>query len=96
MRNQFYVYILASPSRVLYVGVTNNLYVRLWQHRNEGGSSFVRKYRVTRLVHYEIAGDPVVAITREKEIQAWRRSKKVALIEASNPDWNDLAVDWGL
>ena len=89
----FYVYILASSSRTLYVGVTNQLERRIRQHR-AGESEFTAKYKITRLVHYEVTNSVTVAIAREKEIKAWRREKKVALIERDNPMWNDLAAEW--
>ena len=94
MYRQFYGYILSSLSRATYVGVTNNLLNRVWQHRNEGGSRFAKKYRIDRLVHFEVFSDSYNAISREKEIKGWRREKKVKLIEANNPDWRDLAIDW--
>ena len=90
---QFYVYVLASRSRRLYVGVTNNLLFRLAQHRN-GECAFTARYRITRLVYFEATGNIRSAIEREKQIKSWRREKKVALIVASNPTWDDLAADW--
>ena len=89
----YYVYILASFRRTLYVGVTNNLERRLWEHRNGLGSAFVRRYNVYQLVYVEETGDVLAAIAREKQIKAWRRSKKVALIEAANPTWRDLSAE---
>lgn len=90
----FHVYILASRSRVLYVGVTGDLLRRLHQHRTHALPGFTDRYRVDRLVHYEDTTDACAAIAREKQIKGWRRSKKVALIEQSNPTWSDLAADW--
>jgi putative endonuclease len=90
----FHVYILASKSRVLYVGVTSDLISRLHQHRNHAVAGFTARYRVTRLVHFEQTDDVHAAIAREKQIKGWRRSKKVALIEAGNPTWADLGVGW--
>ena len=90
---QFYVYILASRSRRLYVGVTNNLLIRLFEHRNRR-SDFTARYRITRLVYFETCGSVRGAISREKQIKAWRRSKRVALIESDNPTWDDLAAGW--
>ena len=86
----FTVYILASRTRVLYVGVTSNLTRRLELHRS-GRVEFTRRYNVGRLVLVEGYASPAVAIAREKQLKGWRRSKKVALIEASNPQWRDLA-----
>jgi len=91
----FYVYLLASRSRVLYCGVTNNLSRRVRQHRDDDQDGFTKRYRVQRLVHIELFRDPRAAIAREKEIKAWRREKKIALIEASNPTWEDLFVERG-
>ena len=90
----YYVYLLASRSRVLYTGVTNNLERRVREHRLGEQEGFTKKYRVHRLVLFECFRDPRSAIAREKEIKAWRREKKVAMIEAENPTWEDLAADW--
>jgi len=90
----FHVYILASKSRVLYVGVTSDPMYRLHQHRTHAVAGFTARYRVTRLVHFEQTDDVHAAIAREKQIKGWRRSKKVALIEAGNPTWADLAAGW--
>lgn len=95
MQRQYYVYLLASESKTLYVGVTNDLEKRFWQHTNECGSAFAARYRINRLVHYEVYSHPYTAISREKQIKSWRRSKKVDLIEKQNPDWLDLSVDLG-
>lgn len=89
----FTVYILASHSRVLYVGVTSNLAGRLAQHRS-GQVGFTKRYNVGRLVLVEAYSAAAVAIAREKQLKGWRRSKKVALIEQSNPQWRDLAESY--
>jgi putative endonuclease len=94
MPRQFYVYILCSSRKILYVGVTNNLQRRLYQHREGTGSSFCAKYHVRRLVHFETTGDPRSAIAREKQIKGWSRAKKIALIAATNPRWRDLSKAW--
>jgi putative endonuclease len=93
MARQLFVYILASKSRRLYVGVTSNLWTRLHQHR-AGSSHFTAKYRINRLVYFEQLGPPIAALEREKQIKAFRRSKKVALVEAANPTWDDLSEAW--
>ncbi|MGD0404388.1 MAG: GIY-YIG nuclease family protein [Candidatus Acidiferrales bacterium] len=93
MDHTYCVYILASRSRTIYTGVTNNIRKRIQQHREGGMPGFTSQYRVHRLVHYETYGDVKAAIGREKEIKGWRREKKVALIEKSNPTWEDLAAD---
>jgi len=89
----YFVYILANRSRRLYVGVTNNLLVRLARHRS-GESEFTARYRITRLVYFEVTQNVIAAIAREKQIKSWRRGKKLALIEGFNPGWDDLASDW--
>ncbi|MEL7361346.1 MAG: GIY-YIG nuclease family protein [Bacteroidota bacterium] len=93
MPRSFWVYVMASQSRVLYTGMTNDIARRLGKHRSGIGSAFVRRYRVTRLVHLEEYPTPGEAIRREKEIKAWRREKRVWLIEGSNPEWRDLAEE---
>ena len=94
MARQFFVYILASEKRVLYVGVTNSLERRLFEHRNGTHDGFTRRYRINRLVHFEMTTDVRAAIAREKQIKAWRREKRRELIEAANPGWNDLSLGW--
>lgn len=90
----FHVYLLASRSRTLYVGVTGNLLARLQQHRTCLTPGFTSRYRIHRLVHVEETDDIHAALAREKKIKGWRRSKKVALIEADNPTWEDLSAGW--
>lgn len=87
----FYIYIMASRSRVLYVGITNDLARRVSEHKEGRISGFTSKYRVTRLVHFEEFGDVRKAIAREKQLKDWRRSRKVQLVEERNPTWADLA-----
>lgn len=92
MLRQFYVYILANvrASRlVLYVGMTNNLYRRMAEHRSLTGG-FTARYRVTTLVYAETMQDAISALAREKQIKGWTRAKKIALVTASNPNWCDL------
>ena len=91
----YYVYIMASHRGTLYTGVTNNLERRAYEHKSGLGSAFTKKYNVSKLVYYESTSDVVSAIEREKQVKAWRRSKRVALIETMNPYWEDLAQDWG-
>ncbi len=83
----YYVYILSSSSRALYIGVTNDLERRVWEHRNKVRDSFTRRYNITMLVLMESYPDPLSAIAREKQLKGWSRAKKVALIEQSNPQW---------
>ena len=87
----YWVYILTNKSGTLYTGVTNNLTCRLHQHRSGSGSRFTSNYHITKLVHCEQTDDVQAAIAREKEIKAWRREKKIALINSVNPKWDDLA-----
>ena len=89
------VYILASLSRTLYVGMTSNLEQRLVQHREKHyQESFTAKYNISRLLYFEEYGDVWQAIAREKEIKKWRREKKIHLIEQNNPGWEDLSEGW--
>ena len=86
----FYVYIMASRSRVLYVGVTNDPARRVNEHRSLV-SGFTSRYRITRLVYFEEFTDILDAIAREKELKGWVRRRKVRLIDSSNPTWEDLS-----
>jgi putative endonuclease len=91
---QYFVYILAGKSGVLYTVMTNNLERRVYQHKNKVTEGFTSKYNVDRLVYMETFGDVRDAIVREKQIKSWRRSKKIALIKSMNPKWRDLSEDW--
>jgi len=91
----YYVYIMASRSRVIYVGMTGFLMARVLRHRAGEGGEFTRKFRVYRLVYFESFQNVESAIARETEIKKWRREKKVALIRRENPTWEDLAAGWG-
>jgi putative endonuclease len=90
---RYYVYILSSRSRTLYVGVTGNLEKRTSQHKGREGSQFAAQYNVDRRVYVEEFSSPTDAILREKQLKGWVRKKKVALIEAVNPGWEDLAAE---
>jgi putative endonuclease len=87
-------YIMASISRTLYTGVTNDLERRVFEHKNKLTVGFTEKYNVSMLVWFEELDDIELAIEWEKRIKGWRRSKKVALIESANPMWHDLAATW--
>jgi putative endonuclease len=87
------VYILASKSGVLYTGVTSRIDRRFMEHQRKLLHGFTAQYNVTRLIYYETFGDIRAAIGREKQIKGWLRKKKIALIEATNPSWRDLADD---
>ena len=89
------VYILANKTNsTVYIGVTNDLMRRLWEHRNDMIDGFTKTYHVHKLVYYESFSDVRYAIAREKQLKGWRRSKKNDLIESVNPTWADLAGDW--
>ena len=90
----YHVYIMASLSRTLYVGVTNDLRRRVHEHRSSSIPGFTRTYRVTRLVWFEQTTDVRAAISREKQLKRWPRRRKERLIEAGNPNWADLAERW--
>jgi putative endonuclease len=91
----YYVYIMASKTRVIYVGVTGFLMARVLRHRAGEGGRFTRKYQVQRLVYFQSFHNVGDAIARETEIKKWRREKKVGLIAERNPTWEDLAEGWG-
>jgi putative endonuclease len=87
----YYVYILAGrKDGATYIGVTNDLVRRVYEHRIKAVPGFTSKYNIARLVWFEIYDDPISAIAREKELKKWKRTWKVQLIEAQNPEWNDL------
>jgi putative endonuclease len=92
---RYYVYIMASKSRVIYVGVTAFLMARVLRHKSGEGGAFTRKYRVHRLVYFQSFQNVGDAIARETEIKGWRREKKLAFIHTDNPTWEDLAEGWG-
>ena len=94
MEKTYYVYLLASKSRRLYVGMTNNLERRLYEHKNKLVDGFTKSYNIDRLVFFESTNDVRAAIEREKEIKKWRREKKIALIETMSPLWDDLSDGW--
>lgn len=93
---KFYsVYMVASRSRTLYVGITGDLYVRVMQHKGGRFEGFTEIYQCDRLVWFERFTEASAAIAREKQLKRWRREKKVFLIERENPTWEDFAADWG-
>ena len=89
MSKIYYVYILASQRRVLYIGMTSNIEHRVFQYKTHAFGGFTSKYNVTNLVYFERHGDVMTAIRREKEMKAWRREEKIQLIESTNPKWRD-------
>ena len=92
----YYVYILSNTSKTLYIGVTNNLEGRVYEHKNKLIDGFTKKYNLTKLVYFETTTDIKAAIYREKQLKGWLRSKKIALIEQNNSNWQDLSLSWGL
>ena len=95
MDRDYFIYILTDKGhKTLYIGVTNDLQTRLWQHRNPETASFSQQYHCILLIYYEHFRDIRDAIVREKQLKGWRRSKKIALIEKDNPRWEDLSADW--
>lgn len=90
----YFVYMLSSKSRALYIGVTSDLLRRIHQHRTKASRSHTSRYRIHRLVYFETTDDVYSAIQREKTLKAFRREKKTRLIEAVNPRWEDLAQAW--
>jgi len=87
----YYVYILSNKyNNVLYVGITNDLIRRVYEHKNKLVDGFTEKYNVDKLVYYELFNDPTDAITREKQLKGYSRKKKVELITSFNPEWEDL------
>lgn len=93
MREGF-VYIMSNQSRTLYTGVTSDLEQRVWQHKTKFFKGFTEKYNLTKLVWFEAFDDISTVIEYEKKVKAWRREKRVALIEVENPRWDDLAENW--
>ncbi len=91
---QYYVYIMTNRSRTFYVGMTNNLERRVYEHKHKSIEGFTKKYNITQLVYFEAFDNVYQAIAREKQVKDWRREKKIALIESLNPAWRDLAADW--
>ena len=92
--NSYYVYIMTNRSGTLYVGVTNNLIRRVYEHKNKLVDGFTKKYNINRLVYFEETSDVYSAIAREKQIKGWIRKKKIELIEKTNPKFRDLSEDW--
>lgn len=92
MSRTYFVYILASESHELYVGVTNNLERRLAEHRAGLCKGYAFEHDINQLVHFELTTDIRSAISREEQIKAWTRSRRIRLIEMGNPEWRDLAA----
>jgi len=93
-RKNYYVYLLTNRSGTLYTGLTNDLERRVCEHKHKLVDGFTKKYNVGILVYYEATDDIRAAIARGKQVKAWRRSKRIALIESMNPQWRDLSEGW--
>lgn len=94
--NYYYVYIMASKKNgTLYLGMTNDLLFRVYEHKKGIKEGFTKKYNVKMLVYYEQADDVSYAIEREKQLKSWKREWKINLIESLNPEWNDLYYELG-
>jgi putative endonuclease len=93
-RRSYYVYIMANASRMTYIGVTNDLERRVFQHKTKAVPGYTSRYNLTRLVYFEETDDIRAAIAREKQLKGWLRRKKVDLIERHNPGWTDLGATW--
>ena len=93
-RHFYYVYILASLSGTLYIGMTGFLERRIFEHKEHRFAGFTSRYGVDRLVYFESFNDPRKAIRREKQLKGWTRAKKIALFERTNPHWEDLSREW--
>jgi putative endonuclease len=91
---RYYVYIMTNHSGTLYVGMTNDLERRVWEHKQRLIGGFTNRYNITRLVYYEETTDVKGAIAREKRIKGWLRGEKIALIESHNPGWKGLSEGW--
>ncbi len=92
--HDYYVYIMSSLQKAIYIGVTNDLERRVSEHKAKIYEGFSKRYNCTILVYYEYFTDINEAIDREKQIKKWRREKKIWLIESENPNWKDLAFDY--
>ncbi len=95
MDHKYWVYIVASRSGTLYIGMTNDIDRRMWEHKSGKFEGFASRYHCNRLVYYESFDEVLKAINREKQLKGWVRRKKIALIESVNPRWQDLAEKWG-
>ena len=94
-QHQYYLYILSNKfNGTLYIGVTNNLERRMFEHKNKLVEGFTKRYDLTKLIYFESFQYVNDAIRREKQLKNWNRQWKIELIEKDNPDWNDLSFDW--
>ena len=91
---EYFVYIMSNKSGTFYTGVTNNLQLRVYQHKNKLINGFTKRYNINKLVYFASSDDVTAAIAREKQIKGMLRSKKIGLIKTINPDMKDLSEDW--
>jgi putative endonuclease len=97
LNKNYYLYIITNwNNNVMYIGVTNDLVRRLYEHKNKFYDGFSKKYNLNKLVYFELFFNMSDAIRREKEIKKWRREKKNKLVESINPDWRDLGLELNL
>lgn len=90
----YYVYMISNKSKTLYVGMTNNIIRRMYEHKNKLIDGFTKRYKITKLVYFETTPDVNSAIKREKQLKNWHRQWKINLIESMNPGWQDLSLNW--
>lgn len=93
MEKQYYIYILRNKSGNFYIGITNDLIRRLWEHKNKLVKGFTEKYNVDKLIYYEVYNDPENAISREKQLKNWNRKKKISLITKFNPRFEEIGLN---
>ena len=91
---QYFVYIMRNKSGTLYIGVTNNLKRRVYEHRHKLIPGFTSRYRLNKLIYFETTSDIRAAISREKQLKGWTRQKKLDLVRDTNPGMEDLSRDW--
>ncbi|NCO88421.1 endonuclease [Candidatus Roizmanbacteria bacterium CG_4_10_14_0_2_um_filter_36_35] len=94
LMNSYYIYILTNKSNTLYIGVTNNLQKRLYEHKNKLVEGFTKKYNLDKLIYFETYQDINEAIKREKQIKGWIRKRKIELIKSKNPTFEDLSLSF--
>lgn len=92
--NSYYVYILTNKSKTFYIGMTNDLQRRVYEHKTGAVPGFTSQYHIHHLAYYEETNNAYAPINREKQLKGWTRKKKIWLIESKNPGWTDLAADW--
>jgi putative endonuclease len=92
--NQYFIYIITNKTGTLYIGLTNNIKKRIYEHKNKLIEGFTKKYNIDRLLYFETFRDMDSAIAREKTLKGWLRKKKLELIRDSNPEWKDISEKW--